>query len=260
MAKYHRRVALVKVLYDKSMITKDELTKLLDGDPKAAVAIDAGAAGDIRKAVALFQSHVPPDLTIAAREVREDVREIVGFSRNQMGSFEDAGGRRTAYEAEVVRAAAMIRIDERRDIIADLLTRAVRKINQICFKNWTSAHIIDIVGPDGARYWVSYTGRELRGEFDYKYYPEEALPQSPGTRRADAEKFIDIATKIPGLDVQYIMRQHARTFEWLDPKLLFPGEGEGRNPEQAIPFTSMIQKFNQGGRQELNNAGQYGAG
>ena len=74
--------------YDKGQMKESELEKLFSGDPKVAVAIDAGVGGDIRKAVAMFQSHVPPDLANAAREVREDVREIIGFSRNQMTKAE----------------------------------------------------------------------------------------------------------------------------------------------------------------------------
>ena len=151
MAKAHRKVALLKVLYDKTL-KPDELAKLLDSDPKAAVGIDVGPQGDIRKMVALLQSHVPPDFRSAAAEVREDIREIVGFSRNQMGAFEAPGGRRTATEAEIVRVASLIRVDERRDIMADMLSSIVRGMNQIIFENWTAERIVDIVGEDGARY------------------------------------------------------------------------------------------------------------
>ena len=234
MAKKHRRVALLKVLYDKGMLKGDELAKLLDDDPKAAVAIDAGLTGDVRKAVALFQSHVPPDLMSAAREVREDVREIIGFSRNQMGSFEESSGRRTAHEAEIVRAASMIRIDERRDIMADYLEMIIRSMNQIVFTHWNEERVVDIIGQDGARYWIRFTGKEIKGEFNYKINPEESLPQNQATRRADAEKFMEIGAKIPGFNMNYVLESWAQQFDWLDPKLLFPGEGAGRSPEKAM--------------------------
>lgn len=250
MAKYHRRVALLKILYDKGLMKKEELEKLLDGDVKTAVGIDAGGLnGDIRKAVALFQSHVPPDLGIAAKEVREDVREIIGFSRNQMGSFEESSGRRTAHEAEIVRAAAMIRIDERRDIMADHLTDIMRGVNQIIFENWNQQHVIDILGADGARYWVRFTGKEIRGEFTYKINPEEAIYSSRQTQRQDALTFMELAQKIPGLDIQYITQAYASTFDWLDPRLMFPGEGVGRSPEKAMMFNQFMQMQKSGGGQ-----------
>jgi len=243
MAKRHRKVALLKVLYDKGMLSdKDEITKLMDADPKAAVAIDAGPNGDVRKAVALFQSHVPPDLITAAREVREDVREIVGFSRNQMGSFEESSGRRTATEASIVKAASMIRIDERRDVMADHLEKIVRKWNQLVFQNWSAERLIDIVGPDGARYWVRFTGQEIKGEFAYSINPEESIPEDKRTRRAEVLEFIQVAAQTPGADMKYLLESYASQLgDWLDPKMLFPGEGAGRSPERSMQFIDFMR-------------------
>ena len=254
MAKKHRRVALLKVLYDKGMLKKDELTKLLDEDPKAAVAIDAGPQGDVRKAVALFQSHVPPDLTLAAREIREDVREVVGFSRNQMGAFEAPSGRRTAHEAEIVRAASMIRIDERRDVMADLLSDVMRGINQIVFTNWGAERVIDIVGDDGARYWIRFTGKEIRGEFNYKISPEETIPEDKRTRKAEALEFIEIAKQVPGTNMKYLLESYAAQMDWLDPKMLFPGQGAGRSPEKAMLFNDFM-KMGGGGQSSFPGLG-----
>ena len=246
MAKKHRRVAILKMIVD-SGIKNDELAKLLDGDVKAVARLDVGPSGDIRKQVAFLQSHVPPDLIPYAREVREDVREIVGFSRNQMGSFEESSGRRTAHEAEIVRAASAIRIDERRDIMADHLESVMRSINQVIFKNWGAERIIDIIGEDGARYWVRFTGDEIKGEFHYNISPEESLPQDDRTRRADAEKFMEVAAKIPGINMKYVVQQWGKTFDWIDPKQLLPqDEGAGRSPEKAMLFSDMIRRTGQG--------------
>lgn len=249
MSKYHRRVALLKILYDKNLMKKEELEKLLDGDVKTAVGIDPGVGGDIRKTVALFQSHVPPDLSIAAQEVREDIREIIGFSRNQMGSFEEPSGRRTAHEAEIVRAAAMIRIDERRDIMADHLTDIMRGVNQVIFENWSQQRVIDILGADGARYWVRFTGKEIRGEFTYKINPEEAIFSSRQTQRADSLQFMQLAKDIPTLDMEYLTQSYASTFDWIDPKLLFPRQGVGGSPEKAMMFNQFMQMQKQQGTQ-----------
>jgi hypothetical protein len=247
MAKMHRRIGLLKGLYDKNAIKPEEMAKFLDEDPKAFAGVDVGPQGDIRKTVAYIQSHVPPDLISYAREVREDVREIVGFSRNQMGSFEESSGRRTAHEAEIVRAASAIRIDERRDIMADHLESVIRGYNQIVFKNWSSERIVDIVGQDGARYWVRFTGEEIKGEFHYKIDPEEALPQDQRTRRQDAKEFMQIAATIPGVDMQYLVKQYSRQFDWLDPSMLVPqSEGAGRSPEKALLFSDFVRRTGQG--------------
>ena len=259
MAKKHRRLALLKILYD-SNLPKDELTKLLDADPKAAVKMDVGVNGDVRKAVALLQSHVPPDLTIAAREVREDVREIIGFSRNQSGSFEAPSGRRTAYEAKVVENASMIRINERRDIMADMLGSVISAENQIIFENWTAERVIDVVGTDGARYWIRFTGPEIKGDFAYKINPEESIPSDRRTRQADAERFMELGMKIPGMDMKYLVETWASQFDWVDPKLLFPGEGAGRSPEKAMNFYDFLRMGPKGAKSSsfpgLANGGQ----
>ena len=263
MARAHRRVALLKVIADKN-IAQEELEKFLDGNPSTMMRVDVGPTGDIRKLIHLVQAHVPPDLTIAAREVREDIREIIGFSRNQMGAFEAPSGRRTAYETEVVRAASMIRVDERRDEMAELLTRVIRTYNQIIFQNWNEERIADIVGPDGARYWVKYTGKEIAGEFDYKVNIEEAIPMDIRTRRNDALELIKTAIStqqtIPnGLDLKYLIESYARQFgDWLDPLLLFPGAGLGRNPEQAMPFNQYLQKFPGGQSAYPSLGGDFG--
>lgn len=241
MAMKHRRVGLLKGLVDRNLMTKEELSKFLDEDPKAFAWVDAGPTGDIRKAVALIQSHVPPDLTLAAKEIREDVREIVGFSRNQMGAFEAPSGRRTAHEAEIVRAASMIRIDERRDVLADHLEKVMRKMNQLIFENWSAERVVDVVGLDGARYWIRFTGKEIKGEFAYKINPEEAIPEDRRTRKYEALEFLNIAKDVPGINLQYLLQQYASQMDWIDPKLLFPGEGPGRSPEKAMLFHDFMR-------------------
>jgi hypothetical protein len=239
-ARKHRRVAILKVLLERGVLKPEEIDKFFDGDPKVAIMADIGAGGDIRKSVQLFQSHVPPDLTIAAREVREDVREIIGFSRNQMGSFEESSGRRTAAEAEIVKAASMIRIDERRDVMADHLQAIIRGTNQIIFNAWDAERIVDVVGNDGARYWVRFTGRELKGEFNFKINPEETIPSDKRTQQAEILNFMQLTAKVPGANMQYLLETYADKFDWLDPTLLFPGEGAGRSPEKAVDFNQFL--------------------
>ena len=246
VARAHRRAALLKMLIDGDVFKEEDVDALLNGDPKAVVRLKLGANADIRKVVHLLQSHVPPDLHIAATEVREDTREVTGFSRNQMGAFEAPGGRRTAHEAEIVRAASAIRIDERRDMMVDLLERVVRKENQLIFKYWGEERVVDVVGDDGARYWVRFTGKELKGEFHYKINPEESIPEDRRTRKAEALELMQIAKEIPGANMKYLLEQYAGQMDWLDPKMMFPSNEPGRSPEKAMLFSQFAGR-NQGG-------------
>lgn len=245
MAKKHRRAGLLKLIVDKQ-IAPDELAKLLDEDVKGVVRVDVGAQGDIRRLVTQMQSHVPPDLIPYAQETREDIMQIIGFSRNQEGSFEKPSGRRTATEANIVQQAAMIRIDERRDILADELVSIVKSYNNIIFDQWNDSRVIDIVGQDGSRYWVRFTGREIKGDFNYDINPEEQQPQSQATRRQDGMELLNLASKFPGMDTKYLVQQYARQFDWLDPNMLMPGQGAGRSPENAMQFNDFQKRVGGG--------------
>jgi hypothetical protein len=233
------------MIVDKA-IMPDELAKLLDDDVKSVCRVDLGPQGDIRRYVSLLQSHVPPDLISYAKETREDILQIIGFSRNQEGSFEAPSGRRTATEANIVQQASMIRVDERRDIVADHLTAIVKGYNNIIFENWNDSRVADIVGQDGAKYWVRFTGKELRGDYNYDVNPEETKPQSQDTRKQDAMELLQLAMKNPasGIDVAYLIQQMARQMDWVDPKLLCPGNGPGRSPENAMQFNDFQKKQN----------------
>jgi hypothetical protein len=139
----------------------------------------------------------------------------------------------------------MIRVDERRDIMADHLESIIKGYNHIIFDNWTDERIIDIVGPDAKKYWVRFTGDQIKGNYHYVINPEEQTPQDQQSRRADAEVFMTLAQKVPGMDMAYIMQQFARQFDWIDPKMLVPGEGAGRSPEQALPFNDFAARMGQ---------------
>ena len=84
----------------------------------------------------------------------EDVRETVGFSRNQFGNFSSGSGDTTATEASIVQQASEIRVDERRDMVADMIVEVMETIHQIIFKFWGEEPVVDIVGPGGAPIWI----------------------------------------------------------------------------------------------------------
>ena len=79
-----------------------------------------------------------------------------------------------------------IRLDENRDAMADMLTNIIRKYNQLIFKYWDTPRVIDIVGPDGAKWWIKYTAEEIRGEYDVRIDPFSAASTNPEQRKQDA--------------------------------------------------------------------------
>jgi len=47
-----------------------------------------------------------------------------------------------------------------------------------------------------------------------------------------------------GISMPYLIQQIARQMDWIDPKLLVPGNGPGRSPENAMQFNDFQKKQN----------------
>jgi len=234
----HRKLSLLKLIVDENAFSPEELEKLLSGDPGTIVK----ARENLQNAVHSFAPHIPPDLLQAAREVRDDIRESVGFSRNQMGEF-DQSSRRTATEASIVQQAASIRVDERRDVVADLFANCVGRMNKFIFQNWTEEHVIQVIGPDGARNWVSYTGPQIEGDYDLRVDPESALPMTRELKKHDAHQLLQVigGLGLPPDQVMAITKHLLNQYEGIDVEsILSPGESPGQTPDHAIPLNEFM--------------------
>jgi len=42
------------------------------------------------------------------------------------------------------------------------------------------------VGPDGAKWWLQFSGPEIRGEYNIKVDPTDAIPINPASKKQDA--------------------------------------------------------------------------
>lgn len=188
LAMYHRRVAILKILYKKGAIRKEEVEKLLDEDVKAAVAVEAD--GSIGEVITQINSGIPSDLNVWAEILRGDMRETTGFGRNQTGQAE--GDRTTATEAKIVYGSHEIRLDERRDQAADLLEEIVRGLNQTVFTHWNSRRIVQVVGPSGLPGWVEYSADEVKGEYNYRIDPNNGQSVSGETRKQDGAQLLQL--------------------------------------------------------------------
>ena len=245
----HRKLSLIKMLVDKGAISPEDFHKLESGEIGRIIPVN----GDPRTVAHILSPHIPPDLIMASREVRQDIRETVGFSRNQMGEFDDST-RRTATEASIVQQAASIRVDERRDVTANLFAQCVARMNKFIFQNWTDRHVLQVVGPEGGRHWVSFTGPQIAGDYELRVDPESSLPVTKESRKADALQLLGTLGPIfaqignqKGL--QQLITHVLESYEGINPGNFFPDpEGVGGNPENAIPINEYIQMMGgQGG-------------
>lgn len=228
----HRRLALVKFLCNRTKVDEDELEKLFNEDVGASVFVD----GPVHDAVLPLTAHTPGDLGAIGELVRRDARDLVGFGRNQAGEFEP-GGRRTAKEVMVVQMAAQIRIDERRDLVADVLTDVVKHFNRNIWAYWDEERVESVLGPDGRKYWVGFTGTELQSEYLYKVNPDSEIPITKMLLRQEALELLQMFGNDPNIPGQQELRRWVVSqYDGIDPNKLFlpPGEGAGRSPEAPM--------------------------
>ena len=217
----HRRIALLKFLYQKSALTKDQLDSFLSGEVGPAVEVDSESLANV---IMMMQPHIPPDLRAAGIGILQDMQLSMGFSENATGSFK-GGTPPSAAEAVITSGPNDARIEERRDIVHDLLINIIRKWNQYIFSFWTGERVIKIVGPQGADMWIKYTGDELKGEYTMQIDPESGLPVSRGLRAQVMAECLKQYGGDPLIDQGELRRRHLQNFEWITPgisSLLIP--------------------------------------
>lgn len=169
----HRRTEIVKMIVKKGVFTEEQISKMTD--EQVGAVIEAEIEMNLRDAVVPLTpgvSGILQDLAGMGEIVRGDVRESIGFSRNAGGDYQGKT-HISAQETKQVSQALNIRLDERRDMVTDLLERVVRRFTQFVFTYWTQERVSRIVGPDGANYWVKYTGQQIKDEYDIDITPEE---------------------------------------------------------------------------------------
>lgn len=256
----HRRVSLVKLLVKTGAITETEAKKMVSEDVLPVVWTNEDPKGAV---FPLQVSDVPSDLMYAGREVMSDVRETVGFSRNEFGEY--AAGSRgrgsvppTATETRVVKAASSIRVDERRDMVADLIGEVVRDWHELMFTYWEKEQVMDIIGPGGVPLWVSFTGQMLRqGRYETFVDPDTSLPVTREARESKAMQVYGVFKENPLIDPQKLTRyllheMHGVMYDDL-MRGLPQGAGQQGQPLNMGQYTKLLGNA---GRMGLEQPGQ----
>lgn len=256
----HRKYSILKLLVQKDSLSPEAKQALTSGEPGALVEVEAEIDSSIKE----LKPYLTNDLLMAAQEVRRDIRETVGFSRNSMGEY-DTSSRRTAYEASVVNQAMQIRVDERRDVVADLLVQAVRRFNQYIFEFWKEPKVSRIVGIEKAANWIKFTGDEIRGEYNLIIDPDTAKAVSSERRKQEALEYGNWAANMyqlnpQGFNLTEIFKYVTQQFDGVPEKVL----NMQQTPEGVIPMdiqTAQQQMMSQGSAPQMpGQAPQQGGG
>lgn len=244
----HRRVAVTKILARKRAIQQSEIDKMMSEAVKAVVEV---STTDINKDIKIIEASIPDDFRIAREMVRQDAREAIGFSRNQLGEFQGKT-HVSAREQMAVERGSEVRVDERRDVMADTLVDMIRKINQTIFKFWTQERVIQVAGADGSVNWVKYTGPELKGEYLIQIDPDAAQPTTKETRRLELAELAGLVLKVGGNATPVIRQLVAETpgirvDEVMGPAMAPMGGGGMGAPGAGGPPMSVGQFSKTGG-------------
>lgn len=192
----HRRIDILKALVKKGSISPENMKKLASCDIGAFVELESDIG--IRDAVVAMNPGVAgilQDLAMQGQQTQSDIREMTGFSRVLQGEYQGKT-HVSAAETQAVFAAANIRMDERRDAMADLLTKIVRKWNQYIFTYWTADRVESIVGPDGAKWWLKFNGPQIKDEYDLMIEPEEGQGLDTRSKRQTLMEVAEIWAKL----------------------------------------------------------------
>ncbi len=231
---HHRRAALVKLLVERSAMTPEDQAKLVSEDVNAVIEVDGNPD---RVAKVLQTSYIPNDLIQAESLNSQDVRETLGFSRNEFGEFQSRRGDTSAEEARNVHASSEIRVDDMRDAMADLLESVVREWMEMIFDFWGEEQVIDVIGPGGVSIWVSVNPRELRsGRYIVHIDPDSPATMSASDRETIAFARYNVLKDNPHVDptllTRYLINEMSGV-EMDDLLKAMPPPGTGGTPQMG---------------------------
>ena len=234
----HRRLSIIKFIATATAISEDEASKLLDEDgPGLVRVLDINGIKNIEVAP------IPDSLLKAEDRIMTDVREIMGLTRNEAGSFGEGSADRTATEVKAIREAASIREDERRDSIADAHVGMVRLMHEVIYKYWTEEQVVQVVGPDQLPVWVSFVGRELAG---YKFFinidPDQSVSETKAIREERAQRMYALLKDNPLVDSSKLTKYLLDNMIGVQfDDMLQPQEGAGASQENPMPLGQFAQ-------------------
>ncbi len=192
----HAKLSIVKWLSEKNAISASESLKLLNEDIGVVVQVAN------RRGIELIEAHhIPDSLIQEKRDIMEDMRELVGFSRNSLAQFQAKSHGPTATEVNAVNSAAELRIDERRDMLADNIVTMFKDLHQVIFRHWSQDQIVKLTGNDGLPVWVQFTGKMLEaGSYDVTIEPDSSVPETRAVRESRASNLYNELKADPNID------------------------------------------------------------
>ena len=223
---FQRRLAVPKCFYNSNILTPEKMDVFLSPTVGAGIPVNINGDDDIRRHILPI---TPPTANFLysqyQRDLLNDAQLINGFGPNQMGTF--APGRRTAKETSVVEQNNSTRMAFRRFEVSEIFRSHVTRANMLIADNWTQNIIEQVVGVDGAIYWVKSTPKEiqaLKNGLVTNVNVESLAPVSRERRKMEALELLKLLGTMQqaGANPMPILKQLLSTYEWVDVRQILP--------------------------------------
>jgi hypothetical protein len=234
----HRRASLIKIIARKNAIDREGKAQLNSGKVAPVVEVD----GNPSEVIMQFKPDIPSDLFTTANTTEGDVRNVVGFDRNQLGAFSQT--RRTAKEADIVQQNIMLRLDERRDQVGDLIGQILVAVNDYCFASWQAPQVEQYAGQSDG--WEQIA--DIQDSYAVKVVPDSTLPVGRQVQQQEAKELYMTLRGDPLIDQVKLRIKYLGAFETSDMSLINP----------AAPALPGVQPEQVAGAQGNLGAGQQG--
>lgn len=241
-----RRTAISKFLYNSDAIDTETMQRLLSVDSPAGIPVDLEMDQKIRDHVLELKGTVDFGLLEMQKAIERDAEKILGYGPNQMGTF--SPGRHSAAEANIVEGNASSRVDFRRGKIADVAEDLVIKANRLMSENWSGELVQQIVGADGALYWVEADPKKLAQNgfgMETRVNVESLAPVTRDKRKLEAQNLLQQLAVMgeSGANTMPILTQLLTQFEWIDVRQILPQSSQRYSMEAfAAQQEEMISK------------------
>lgn len=201
----HKKIMLTKLLINKDALDKEQKLRLASGKIGPVIEVE-GKPAEVAMQLTPTMSR---EIFQIDESTRDDIREIIGFSRNSLAEFE--ASRKTATEVQVVQQNLMLRGDERRDLMGDFISESFRhKVNPMIFAFWNKLRYIELIG---VREPVPFVGTYLTGEYTLSIAADSTLPISRQMAKAEAIEIFKLGKGDPNFNQAELYRYLLEQFE-----------------------------------------------
>jgi hypothetical protein len=148
-------------LYDPAVLDKDKVSTLAGRGADGWVGVP-GLSQFPNAIQPFFDDSLPEEFYIHYQRNEMALDMVLGVSANDALQVTKA----SAAESQNVAAQSATQTGAKIDTLEDVLRRIIRYAKQIMEAVYTEEMVSEVVGRDGSRYWVRWTGAEILAECD----------------------------------------------------------------------------------------------